>query len=189
MGEDRAKSQAMSVILFVQMVTGCSAVNFLSVSHAQHQHQQAVVFYLADQPVVAHAVSPQLPEARAAQWFSNASWILQLGHAFIQKLQDAAGVLGASLSSSRVAAAESSTLHAMALKDLLQWNRPFLAAADAFKRLLRQVHILDLLEMLKDSFARVKRLGPPGAAGQLLQSQLNGSWETDSQHGHLAIQV
>ena len=42
-----------------------SAIDFLAVSDAEDQHQQAVIFDLADEPVIAHTVFPELSERRA----------------------------------------------------------------------------------------------------------------------------
>ena len=38
------------------------AIDFLAVSDAEDQHQQTVIFDLADEPVITHAVFPELPK-------------------------------------------------------------------------------------------------------------------------------
>ena len=39
------------------------AIDFLAMSDAEDQHDQAVVFDLADKPVITHAVFPELPKS------------------------------------------------------------------------------------------------------------------------------
>lgn len=62
-------------------------------SNAENKNDQAVIFDLADEPVIADAISPELPKPRVVQSLSNAPWIVQPGHAFMKELQDAPGVL------------------------------------------------------------------------------------------------
>jgi hypothetical protein len=38
-------------------------IDFLAMSYAQNQDDQAVVFNLADKPVIAHAIFPKLPKS------------------------------------------------------------------------------------------------------------------------------
>ena len=56
-----------------------SAIDFFAVSEAEDQYEQAIVFDLADKPVVADAVLPEFPEAGAVERFTNAAGIFQLG--------------------------------------------------------------------------------------------------------------
>jgi hypothetical protein len=70
-----------------------SAINLLAVSDAENQHQQAVVFDLADEAERADAVSPELTQAGALQSLANASRIFQSGKPFPKKFQNAPGVL------------------------------------------------------------------------------------------------
>lgn len=46
---------------------------------AEDQHDQTLIFDLADEPVVAHAVFPELPKLRAVRGLSEAARIVQLG--------------------------------------------------------------------------------------------------------------
>src|SRR5260370_31095082 len=69
------------------------AIDFLAVSDAQDQNHQTIVFDLADEPVIAHAIFPELPKPRAVQRLSDAAWIVQLGNPLMKELQDALAVL------------------------------------------------------------------------------------------------
>ena len=62
-------------------------------SNTENQNDQAVVFDLADEPVIVHAVFPELPKPRVMQRLSNAAGIVQPGYSFVKKFQDALGVL------------------------------------------------------------------------------------------------
>ena len=68
-------------------------IDFLAISDAQEQNHQTVVFDLADEPVIAHAIFPELSKPRAVQRLSDAAWIVQLGNPLIKELQDALAVL------------------------------------------------------------------------------------------------
>ena len=70
-----------------------SAVDFFAMTDAKNQDQKAVVFELADQTVVTHAVFPELAETRAVQGLADTARIVQFGHAPREKLQDAPGLL------------------------------------------------------------------------------------------------
>jgi len=59
---------------------------------AKDQHDQAVVFDLADEPVVADTVFPELSKARAVQRLSDAARIVQFADSLMQELQDALGL-------------------------------------------------------------------------------------------------
>ena len=69
------------------------AIDFLAMSDAEGQYDQAVVFDLADESVITHAIFPELPEPRAVQRLSNAAWIVQLGYSLMKERQDAPGLL------------------------------------------------------------------------------------------------
>jgi hypothetical protein len=69
------------------------AIDFLAMSDAEDQHDQAVVFDLADKPVITHAVFPELPKPRAVQRLSDAARIVKLGDSLMKELQDALGLL------------------------------------------------------------------------------------------------
>src|SRR2546430_10795047 len=69
------------------------AIDFFAISDAEDQNHQTIVFDLADEPVISHAIFPELPKPRAVQRFSDAAWIIQLGNALMKELQDALAVL------------------------------------------------------------------------------------------------
>jgi hypothetical protein len=50
-----------------------------------------IVFDLTDEPVIAHAIFPELPKPRAVNRLSNANaaWVVQLGNPRMKELQDA----------------------------------------------------------------------------------------------------
>jgi hypothetical protein len=56
------------------------AIDFLAISDAKDQNYQSIVFDLADEPLVAHAIFPELPKPRAVRRLSNAAWLVQLGN-------------------------------------------------------------------------------------------------------------
>src|SRR5258706_4994922 len=66
-----------------------SSIDFSAMAGAENENKQPVVFNLADQAVIAHAVFPELPELRTVQDLSDAAWVVQRGDAFVKKLQDA----------------------------------------------------------------------------------------------------
>jgi len=55
----------------------------------QRQHNPTVIFDLADEPIIPHAVFPKLPKLGTVQRFCDAAWIIQLGYSFLQEFQDA----------------------------------------------------------------------------------------------------
>src|SRR5467141_3743249 len=69
------------------------AIDFLAISDAQDQNHQTIVFDLADEPVIAHAIFPELSKPRAVQRLSDAARIVQLGNPLMKELQDALAVL------------------------------------------------------------------------------------------------
>ena len=62
-------------------------------SNAEDQHHQAVVLDFADEPVGAYLVSPKFPQGGAVQGLSDSARIVQVGYSFMEKLQNAPGVL------------------------------------------------------------------------------------------------
>jgi hypothetical protein len=62
-------------------------------SDAEDEHNQAVIFDLANQPVISNPVFPEFSESRTVQRLSDASGIAQLGNSFVEKLEDAFAVL------------------------------------------------------------------------------------------------
>jgi len=62
-------------------------------TYFNHQHQQAVILDRTDQPVVAHAVSPEFPESLSLQGLADAARVIQTGDALKEKSQDASGML------------------------------------------------------------------------------------------------
>jgi hypothetical protein len=96
--DSEAKSLAASAaeiwITFFGVATRySSAIDFLAVPDAEDQHNQAVVFDLRDEPVITHAVFPELSKLRAVQSLSDAARIVQLGDSLMKELQDAPGLL------------------------------------------------------------------------------------------------
>ena len=69
------------------------AIDFFAISDAEDQNYQKIVFDLADEPVIAHAIFPELPKPRAGQRLCDAAWIVQLGNPLMKELQDAPAVL------------------------------------------------------------------------------------------------
>jgi hypothetical protein len=78
-------------------------------SNAEDQHEQAVAFDLADEPVVTHAVFPELPKPRPVLGASDAARIVQLCHSLMKELQDTLAMLPVELLSSRSTPADNST--------------------------------------------------------------------------------
>ncbi|MNT87750.1 hypothetical protein D3C72_2281990 [compost metagenome] len=54
-----------------------------------HEHDQFVVLYIADDPVVANAIAPELAEFRTLQAVGNLFGVVEPGHAFFKKFADA----------------------------------------------------------------------------------------------------
>src|SRR5258706_15550879 len=69
-----------------------SSIDFSAMAGAENENKQPVVFNLADQAVIAHAVFPELPELRTVQGLSDAAWVVQRG-AFVKNLQDGLALL------------------------------------------------------------------------------------------------
>jgi hypothetical protein len=57
----------MSDVLALKLL----AIDFLAMPDAEDQHDQAVVFDLRDEPVITHAVFPELPEAGISRRLSS----------------------------------------------------------------------------------------------------------------------
>jgi hypothetical protein len=58
------------------------------VADAEDQDEQAIIFDLADETVIANAVFPELAEIGAVQGLADAAGIVQLGKPVIEKFQD-----------------------------------------------------------------------------------------------------
>lgn len=71
----------------------CLAVNLFSTSNVQDQNNQAGIFDLANEPEIAHSLSPEFFEARALEGFAGAGRIVELGYPFVKKFQNARAVL------------------------------------------------------------------------------------------------
>jgi hypothetical protein len=69
------------------------AIDFFAISDAEDQNHESIIFDLADEPVIAHAIFPELSKPRAVQRVSDAAWIVQLGNPLMKELQDALAVL------------------------------------------------------------------------------------------------
>jgi hypothetical protein len=63
------------------------------VANTKDQHDQTVVFDFRDESIWAYSVSPKLSKARALEGPSDTAGIIELGDPFMEKLQDAPGVL------------------------------------------------------------------------------------------------
>ena len=68
-------------------------MDFFAMPNAEDQNHQAIIFDLADEPVIAYAIFPELPKTRPVQRLSDAAWIVQLSHSILKELQDALGLL------------------------------------------------------------------------------------------------
>src|SRR5258707_15794735 len=63
--------------LIERVVSGCLlAIDFIAMADAKDKNDQAVVFDLPDEPVIAYTVFPELPKPRAVQRLSNAARIV-----------------------------------------------------------------------------------------------------------------
>lgn len=62
---------------------------------------------------------------------------------------------------------------------VLQRKRLFFAAADAFEGAFGQIHVLEILQVLKDGFSNVECLGAPSAPGQIIQTFFDGLGKPD----------
>src|SRR5882762_1738066 len=70
-----------------------SAVDFSAVADTENENQQPIVFDLADEPVVADAVFPELAEFGTLQSLTDTARVVQSGDAFVEKFQDALALL------------------------------------------------------------------------------------------------
>jgi hypothetical protein len=111
-------------------------------SEAKNQHDEAVVFEFADEPVVADSVFPKLAQSPDVQRLSYSSWIIQAGDSFVEKLQDALGLRRVELAQLGSASADSSTVQAMTLHHVFQRYGLLLATADALESTLGEIEIL-----------------------------------------------
>jgi hypothetical protein len=68
-------------------------VDFAPVSDAHDEDENELVFYGADEPVIAYAIFPELAEFGSVQRISDTSRILERGHPLVEKLQNAVGDL------------------------------------------------------------------------------------------------
>src|SRR5712691_12245030 len=96
---------------------------------------------------------------------------------------------GSSLPSSRSTWAESSIFRAMPLQSILKWDGLLFPGADTIQGALGLIQVLKVVQVFEDGLADVEGLGAAGAAGELFQAFLDGLWESNGQHGNLAIQV
>ena len=62
-------------------------------AYAEDEHQQALIFYLADEPIISQAIFPKFSEARTLQRLSHAARIVQFGDSFLKEYQDALALL------------------------------------------------------------------------------------------------
>jgi hypothetical protein len=61
----------------IDCMSGCLlAIDFLAMADAKDKNDQAVVFDLADEPVIAYTVFPELSKPRAVQRLSDAARIV-----------------------------------------------------------------------------------------------------------------
>jgi hypothetical protein len=67
-------------VFFSSRVSMAISGKALAISDAKDQNYQTIAFDLADEPVVAHAIFPELPKPRAVRRLSNAAWVVQLGN-------------------------------------------------------------------------------------------------------------
>jgi hypothetical protein len=68
-------------------------VDFPARPHPEDQHHQAVVLDLANEPVVAHAVLPELPEPWALQRLAQCPRVVEFRQSLVKELQDSLLVL------------------------------------------------------------------------------------------------
>jgi hypothetical protein len=71
----------------------CLAIDFFSIPNAEDQNNQSGVFDLADEPEIAHSISPEFSETCALEGFPDAARIVDAGYTFMEKLQNAPAVL------------------------------------------------------------------------------------------------
>jgi len=62
-------------------------------SDAKNENEQPFVLDLADEPVITHAVFPELSKLGASQSLTNAAWVIQWGETFVKELQNAPALL------------------------------------------------------------------------------------------------
>ena len=69
------------------------AVNFPAVSYSKKQYNDALIVDCANEPEVPYSVSPEIPQNGSLHCFPDTTWIVQLRYAFVEKFEDAPGVL------------------------------------------------------------------------------------------------
>lgn len=65
-----------------------SAIHLSPVADPHHQDKKPIILDTGDKAVVSHAILPELAQARASKGLPEASRIIQLGQALMQKGQD-----------------------------------------------------------------------------------------------------
>ena len=70
-----------------------STINFFSMANAKDEYEHALIFDPANQPELAHAVSPKFSQLRALQRLPDRAWVVELGYAIAQELQNARAML------------------------------------------------------------------------------------------------
>jgi hypothetical protein len=59
------------------------------VSDAENKNKQPIIFDLTDEPIVADAIFPELPEPSTMQGLPDATRVVQFCQAFLKELKDA----------------------------------------------------------------------------------------------------
>src|SRR5207302_10240721 len=77
----------------------------------------------------------------------------------------------------------------MAFHRVLQRDRLLFATADAFEGAFSQIHILEILQVLKDGFSNVESLGTPSTPGEITEALFDGLRKPNGQYGGLATRV
>ena len=62
-------------------------------TYPNYENQQSIVFEFGDDAILAHAILPVFSKFRTFERCPDRSWIVQLGNPFVQKLENAIGVL------------------------------------------------------------------------------------------------
>lgn len=75
-----------------------SAINLTTVANLDDEYAHHPGLDAADQPVVAHAILPEVPQRAVLEGFAKAVRVFEPGHALAQEDQDAPGVLTVELS-------------------------------------------------------------------------------------------
>jgi hypothetical protein len=68
-------------------------INLFTMSNAQDEDDQAVIFDFANEPVVTYSVCPKLSQPGALHCFSDATRIVQIRQSLMKKSQDTRGGL------------------------------------------------------------------------------------------------